>query len=295
MKSPIFVLAIAVLACAAGCATQQPGAPGAASTQAPAKAVATPEQPKPESAVTPEQLAVVAKADLDPKVLPQPRASVESSPDLSGAVYAINAMTLDTMTKSGVPDDSVSGLRKLDGKVYRSPSEFLSAAGDAIGAGPLAASRESILRSALVVTLADPLAGPRGQASLDEATARSQVGLLPATPVRPKATEFRIVYFEYDRASLKPESRDSLKQNADQLIASKAAIVVEGHCDERGTNEYNLALGERRAEAVRQALIADGVPASQMKTISYGEEKPVDPGHDEAAWSKNRRVVLTPQ
>ncbi len=69
-------------------------------------------------------------------------------------------------------------------------------------------------------------------------------------------------------------------------------VTIEGHCDERGTNEYNLALGQRRAEAVRQALIAEGVSAGQVATVSYGEERPVALGHDEDSWWQNRRGVL---
>ena len=69
-------------------------------------------------------------------------------------------------------------------------------------------------------------------------------------------------------------------------------LVIEGHCDERGTREYNLALGERRANAVTSFLISAGVRRSQIETVSYGEERPDDPGHDEAAWGKNRRAVV---
>ena len=71
------------------------------------------------------------------------------------------------------------------------------------------------------------------------------------------------------------------------------SIVIEGHCDERGTREYNLALGERRAQAVQSYLTSAGVRASQIDTVSYGEERPEDPGHDESAWSKNRRAEMT--
>ena len=73
---------------------------------------------------------------------------------------------------------------------------------------------------------------------------------------------------------------------------ASARITIEGHCDERGTREYNLALGERRAATVRSYLQSLGVRASQMSTVSFGEERPVDPGHSESAWAKNRRAVL---
>ena len=70
------------------------------------------------------------------------------------------------------------------------------------------------------------------------------------------------------------------------------SVVIEGHCDERGTREYNLALGERRADAVRSFLTSSGVRASQIDTVSYGEERPANPGHDEAAWAENRRAEM---
>ena len=105
-----------------------------------------------------------------------------------------------------------------------------------------------------------------------------------------RAFEARHIYFDFDRAELKPESRDILKAKADWLKAHpNFSVRIEGHCDERGTNEYNIALGERRANAAWKYLNALGISGDQMDTVSYGEERPVDQGHDEAAWSKNRR------
>ncbi len=105
-----------------------------------------------------------------------------------------------------------------------------------------------------------------------------------------KAFEARHIYFDFDRAELKSESRDILKAKADWLKAHpNFSVRIEGHCDERGTNEYNIALGERRANAAWKYLNALGISGTRMDTVSYGEERPVDPGHDEAAWSKNRR------
>ena len=99
------------------------------------------------------------------------------------------------------------------------------------------------------------------------------------------------IYFEYNKSNIRPEYQPVL-ENISKWMAKKAdnQLLVEGHCDERGTDEYNLALGERRALAVRRYLVALGVSADRLHTISYGEEKPADPGHDEAAWSKNRRA-----
>ena len=99
------------------------------------------------------------------------------------------------------------------------------------------------------------------------------------------------VFFDYDKAALSDESKRILADNATQLRESdEVTITIEGHCDERGTVAYNLALGERRANAAKDYLVSLGVGASQVKTISYGKERPFDPGHTEAAWAKNRRA-----
>ena len=101
----------------------------------------------------------------------------------------------------------------------------------------------------------------------------------------------RIVYFGYDSAELSSEARAALDANAGVLKKYPAwTVTIEGHCDERGTAEYNLALGERRAAAAQSYVVALGVPASRVKTVSYGKEFPFDPGHDEAAWARNRRA-----
>lgn len=105
------------------------------------------------------------------------------------------------------------------------------------------------------------------------------------------------VYFATDRSDLQEEAREILARNAAWLRGhTEYAVVVEGHCDERNTEEYNLALGERRAESVRSYLVSLGVDTARVETISYGEERPVDPRNNEAAWSRNRRAefVLKP-
>jgi peptidoglycan-associated lipoprotein len=104
------------------------------------------------------------------------------------------------------------------------------------------------------------------------------------------AVESEKIYFDYDKADLKPEAQTTLESKAKFLQANSAySLTIEGNCDERGTNEYNLALGERRADAAKKFLNSLGIAADRINTISYGEEKPVDTGNDEAAWSKNRR------
>jgi peptidoglycan-associated lipoprotein len=100
------------------------------------------------------------------------------------------------------------------------------------------------------------------------------------------------VYFNYDQYVLSPEAQAAAQYNAEILRrAPQMAVLLEGHCDERGTAEYNLALGERRARSVAEYLTTLGV-ANRISTVSYGSELPVDPGHNEEAWAKNRRVHM---
>jgi peptidoglycan-associated lipoprotein len=110
---------------------------------------------------------------------------------------------------------------------------------------------------------------------------------------RDEALRKKVFYFEFDRAELSQEDRDALVYHAADLKANPTKrIRLEGHADERGTREYNLALGERRAQAIERYLQVQGVAAGQMETISYGEEMPVDTRTTEAAYSLNRRVEM---
>ena len=105
-----------------------------------------------------------------------------------------------------------------------------------------------------------------------------------------QAFEAQMIFFDFDKSDLKPEAQAVLEKKAAWLRAHPQYNVrVEGHCDERGTNEYNLALGERRAMTAFKFLNALGISADRMSTISYGEERPLDAGHHEGAWSQNRR------
>jgi len=107
---------------------------------------------------------------------------------------------------------------------------------------------------------------------------------------------FQTIYFDFDSFALSEAARDALAKNAVAMKKNKGMkIQIQGNCDERGSDAYNLALGEKRAKAAYDYLVTLGVPANQLYVISYGEERPADPGHDEAAWAKNRRddfVVL---
>jgi len=117
-------------------------------------------------------------------------------------------------------------------------------------------------------------------------------------PEDPSAFASDTVHFDFDSSVVKPSERSKISAVADFLKANSAdAVKIEGHCDERGTEEYNRALGERRALALREVLVGMGVAADRVDTLSYGKDRPEDPGHNEAAWRKNRRgvfVLLTP-
>ena len=112
----------------------------------------------------------------------------------------------------------------------------------------------------------------------------------PSTPDI-QAADLQRIHFAFDKFALSPAARDTLAANAVLLQTSpEANISIEGYCDERGSDEYNLALGERRAKAAKDYLISLGMPAERLQTISYGEEKPLDPASNEDAWAKNRRA-----
>lgn len=124
----------------------------------------------------------------------------------------------------------------------------------------------------------------------------------PAPPAAPQVSPLddpnsplaqRVVYFDFDKSDIKPEFLDTLTAHAKYLVANPSQKVrIEGYTDERGTVEYNIALGDRRAQAVRRFMLFQGVNADQITTVSYGEAHPADGGHDETAWAKNRRAVV---
>jgi len=112
----------------------------------------------------------------------------------------------------------------------------------------------------------------------------------------PNQSVGRIIYFDFDKSDIKPEFAAVITGNAQFLAAHpNVKLKLEGNTDERGTREYNIALGERRGNTVAQALESQGVSAQQLSVVSYGEERPVALGHDEASWSQNRRVDLVQQ
>ncbi len=125
------------------------------------------------------------------------------------------------------------------------------------------------------------------------AAMQADQGSSAASAVKPaESAGLETVYFDYDKSDLRQDSRNVLSKNADVLLKAKNGmkIRIEGHCDERGSAEYNLALGERRAKSVQQYLLTLGVQADRLSTISYGKEKPAVQGSTEEAWAKNRRA-----
>ncbi|NIW86610.1 MAG: peptidoglycan-associated lipoprotein Pal [Gammaproteobacteria bacterium] len=103
----------------------------------------------------------------------------------------------------------------------------------------------------------------------------------------------QVIYFDFDKSEIKPEYRDIVEAHARYLANNPSATVtLEGHADERGTREYNIALGDRRAGAVQRLMSVLGASGQQVRTVSYGEERPAADGHGERAWSKNRRVEI---
>jgi peptidoglycan-associated lipoprotein len=114
--------------------------------------------------------------------------------------------------------------------------------------------------------------------------------MTPTTPEEVSPVSLSDVYFDFDSYNLTSEAKGTLESNAHEMKrVTEGNVTIEGHCDERGTRAYNLALGEKRANAAKDYLVALGVSASRINTVSYGKERPFDDGHDESAWAKNRR------
>lgn len=144
-----------------------------------------------------------------------------------------------------------------------------------------------------VQTTPAPPAAPPSTGTPTPGTTPSET---PPAPTTPGATlsDLTTVYFALDSSALDDLARATLDRNAKLMRDNSAwTVTIAGHCDERGTVEYNQALGERRANSVRDYLVAAGVPESRLRTVSYGKEVPAVDGHDESAWSKNRRAEFT--
>jgi peptidoglycan-associated lipoprotein len=158
------------------------------------------------------------------------------------------------------------------------------------------ATDKGILKDKAVKT-GETATGASEEKPLTDMASKEQAASGAALEAAEKEKTLADINFDFDNYSLKPGAREILKGHAAWLAKNKdSKLVIEGHCDERGTTEYNLALGERRAAEAKKYLTELGVDAKIMKTISYGKEMPLDPGHTEEAWAKNRRdhFVVTP-
>jgi peptidoglycan-associated lipoprotein len=161
-------------------------------------------------------------------------------------------------------------------------------------------TRASFVRALTVAGLVLALAGLGCQSTPDQAEEKPDTGSewneAPAAGgdgtrgVQPPLAELQTVYFAYNRSDIRSDAQGALKTNAGVISGMSGAVTVEGHCDERGSTEYNLALGERRAAAVKRYLVDLGVPSSKLRTVSFGEDRPAVQGHDESAWRYNRRA-----
>jgi len=157
------------------------------------------------------------------------------------------------------------------------------APGDSAAAAPAGEVKETPITEGTVPP------GARAPGEKPAVVAKSAEAGVAVTEEKP--SQFSDVLFDFDKADLTDEGKKICQAVAESVRRSpKAKLQIEGHCDERGTAEYNLALGERRATAVRNYLVSLGVPKEALGTVSFGKERPVDPGHTEAAWAKNRRA-----
>jgi peptidoglycan-associated lipoprotein len=158
----------------------------------------------------------------------------------------------------------------------------LLAAGCAKKPAPEAAAPSPVMERPVVSEIpAQPVPGFQDQAVTD----------MPLAPELASVAGLQRIHFAFDQHTLSDQARETLAGNAAWLKANPGArVVIEGHCDERGSDEYNLALGERRALAAQSYLISLGISANRLSTISYGEERPLAPGRGEEAWAQNRRA-----
>jgi peptidoglycan-associated lipoprotein len=146
-------------------------------------------------------------------------------------------------------------------------------------------------------TPSTPGSGSSGATTPGTPGSQPSTGATTAGPTsRPPVSEFtanpnlKDIYFDFDKYDIRPGDAKILDTNATWLKGNNNLVLIEGHCDERGTNEYNLALGERRAKATMNYLVSQGVQAGRITIISYGEERPICTEHNEACWAKNRRA-----
>jgi len=202
-------------------------------------------------------------------------------------LLALLVMGCATKPSKEAPIESIAGVATPKATPIKAPAKAAAASTKAAGGG--AAVTQPLQSSGVQVKPLDAPVGGGANAATPVAadTAKSAVVAALARPSQ------RVFLFDYDSAVLAPDSHQVLDVHGAYLKANKKSeVLVQGHTDERGSREYNLALGQRRAESIKQALVLLGVPDAQLEAVSLGAEKPVSEGHDEADWMKNRRSVL---
>ena len=166
-------------------------------------------------------------------------------------------------------------------------------------AGRVGTKKEMSATPVPAVIKTTPKASTEGLATKEQQAQALRGEMIPATKLRGVAREpatmeekqvFETIHFDFDKSDIRPDARIVLEKIAAYLKNKrKVKVSFEGHCDERGTSEYNMALGERRSLSARRYLVTLGIAPERLGTVSYGAEKPLDSGHDEIAWAKNRR------
>lgn len=201
----------------------------------------------------------------------------------------------DLATKDAPIEDRAGGKVATTGGAGGAAGGSAGAAGAEAGAAGVAGSDAGVRTQGTDAQgiQGRPISGTSlaGGAATSGPAAYATMRVPPKDPASPLAK--RVIYFEYDSAAIKPEFQAVVQAHAEFLRASREAkSILQGHADERGSRDYNLALGQRRAESVLQALTLLGVDAAKVEAVSLGEEKPAKDGHDEAAWTMNRRVEI---
>ncbi len=161
------------------------------------------------------------------------------------------------------------------------------------GSGTAARNPNMVCRPLTKPEFPAPLQNPQAALSAAEAEKKGAPAVAQgADTAAAKSEQFSPIYFGFDSYLLEKDARDTLERLYQVVKGDSVSYIIEGYCDERGDDQYNIALGERRATAVRSYLVTRGVDAGRLSVMSYGRENPVDPGHNEAAWRKNRRVEI---
>lgn len=221
----------------------------------------------------------VAPPEPEPEAAPAPPPAVAPAPsiELSASPSTIrrgeeSTLRWNSSNAESVVIDAGIGNVGTSGSIRVSPLESTTYTATAAGGGRQARASARIT----VMEARPPEVAETDIQALRRAIAEGRV---------------RPVFFDYDSAELTRESRTTLEENARWFRKYPGAdLTIEGHCDERGTEEYNLALGDRRAQTASDYLVQLGIPSSRLETVSFGEERPFAPGHNEAAWSQNRRA-----